>query len=117
MKNTFIRTLCTLIFSAMMALGLAACDNTPRLDAKSPASMEQSMRAIVESLNADEAMQLQQDMGVISMDLIYSMAAGADIEEIGETMASAEKAAAKLFDGKSADDIKKMADKIRAKND
>ncbi len=116
MKNTLVKTFCILIFSATMALGLAACDNTPRLDAKSPASMEQSMRAIVDSLSADEVIQLQQDMGVISMDLIYSMTAGAEIAEIGETMASAEKAAAKLFDGKSAGDIKKMADKIRTKN-
>lgn len=94
-----------LISIAVLSLALVACgDNTPKLDASNDASMKASVAKVVEKLSADKKEEFQKSL----MALAFASA----VKSGGDT-AKTEKALMELVDGKSADEVIKMAQDMR----
>jgi len=101
------------IFRMMLltsAISLIAACGGPTIDGKNEITFEQSMTELVAELSQDEARQFTRDISVISADAMKELGGMSleSIQQMGDLML-------KKLDGKSVNDVHKMAEAIREK--
>ena len=94
-----------IVVTGVFAL-LAACGD-PQLDTSSPRAMEASVGEIIKEMDVDERLAFQRDLGTISSN--YMDFGSLDFKKMQE----GEARLAVDLHGKTANDVKKMAEKIR----